>query len=131
MLDAQLAVFETIQTLRHGVWSRYAGELAEWAEGVGVELMRPRGGVHAAHVFYLVVPERDDQVELIGALRALNIVATFHYVPLDSSAAGQHATGGRLRPLDRAEDLSRAAWCELRRWAGMTAERGRPRDRRA
>jgi dTDP-4-amino-4,6-dideoxygalactose transaminase len=80
--------------------------------------MRPRGGVHAAHLFYLLVPHADDQGELIAALRAERIVASFHYVPLDSSLAGRRY-GRALRPLDRAEDLARRL-VRLPLWAGMT-----------
>lgn len=120
VLDAQLEAFDTIQAARHAVWNRYASELADWADRNDVALMRPRGGVHAAHLFYLVMPEQDDQVELIRALRAGGIVATFHYVPLDSSDAGRRF-GRTLRPLDRAEDFSRRI-VRLPLWAGMTED---------
>jgi dTDP-4-amino-4,6-dideoxygalactose transaminase len=118
VLDAQLASFDDIQSRRHAVWNRYADELAPWAERNGIGIMRPRDGVHAAHLFYLVVPAADDQVELIRALRAGGIVATFHYVPLDSSDAGRRF-GRTLRPLVRAEDFSRRI-VRLPLWAGMT-----------
>lgn len=120
VLDAQLAAFEHIQSRRHAIWDRYAAELAEWADENGVELMRPRDGIHAAHVFYLLVPEWDDQGALIAELRSRGVVATFHYVPLDSSRAGRRF-GRALRPLDRAEDLSRRL-VRLPLWTGMTED---------
>ena len=120
VLDAQLDAFETIQTLRHEVWNRYADELADWADRVGVQLMQPRGGVHAAHLFYVLVPHPEDQGELIDALRAEDIVATFHYVPLDSSIAGRHY-GRTLHVLDRADDLSRRL-VRLPLWAGLSTD---------
>ena len=77
-------------------------------------------GIHAAHVFYLLVPEWDDQGALIAELRSRGIVATFHYVPLDSSRAGRRF-GRALRPLDRAEDLSRRL-VRLPLWTGMNED---------
>ncbi|MGX5696148.1 dTDP-4-amino-4,6-dideoxygalactose transaminase [Agromyces soli] len=118
VLDAQLAAFDEIQSRRHAVWNRYASELAAWAGLHGIGLMQPRDGVHAAHLFYLVVPTPDDQVELIRSLRADGVVATFHYVPLDSSDAGRRF-GRTLRTLARAEDFSRRI-VRLPLWAGMT-----------
>ncbi len=118
VLDAQLDVFHEIQAARHSVWNRYAVELAEWAAHVGATLMDPPGGIHAAHLFYLLLPAWQDQTDLIASLRSRGIVATFHYVPLDSSAAGRRY-GRVLRPLDRSEDFSRRL-VRLPLWAGMT-----------
>jgi dTDP-4-amino-4,6-dideoxygalactose transaminase len=68
----------------------------------------------------VLVPHPEDQGELIDALRAEGIVATFHYVPLDSSIAGRHY-GRTLRPLDRADDLSRRL-VRLPLWAGLSTD---------
>lgn len=89
VLDAQLQSFDTIQAKRHAVWNRYATELAEWADAVGADLMSvPDGSEHAAHLFAILMPDQEGQSALIAHLRTLGIVATFHYVPLHSSAAG-------------------------------------------
>ncbi|MFF2274175.1 dTDP-4-amino-4,6-dideoxygalactose transaminase [Agromyces sp. NPDC058136] len=118
VLDAQLDAFDQIQSHRHRTWERYAEGLAEWAGRVGVELMEPAGGIHAAHLFYLLVPDWNDQSDLIRTLRAADVVAAFHYVPLDSSLAGRRF-GRSLHPLARAEDLSHRL-VRLPLWAGMT-----------
>jgi dTDP-4-amino-4,6-dideoxygalactose transaminase len=118
VLDAQLAVFDEIQAARHAVWDRYAGELGDWADYIGATLMDPPRGIHAAHLFYLLVPSEDDQSDLIASLRAQGIVATFHYVPLDTSAAGRKY-GRALRPLVQSERFSRRL-VRLPLWVGMT-----------
>lgn len=118
VLDAQLAVFDEIQLARHAIWNRYATELAEWADHVGTTLMNPPGGIHAAHLFYLLMPGAHDQTEMIASLRARGIVATFHYVPLDTSLAGRRY-GSALRPLEQSEWFSRRL-VRLPLWVGMT-----------
>lgn len=90
LLMAQFSRFDAIQRLRHTVWDRYAEELSGWAAKAGVGLMTPpEGHAHPAHLFYLMMPGNADQAGLIGHLRAADIVATFHYQPLDSSPAGR------------------------------------------
>jgi dTDP-4-amino-4,6-dideoxygalactose transaminase len=118
VLDAQLAVFDEIQLARHAIWDRYAMELADWAAHVGITLMNPPGSIHAAHLFYLLMPGVDDQTDLIASLRAQGIVATFHYVPLDTSLAGRRY-GHALRPLVQSEWFSRRL-VRLPLWVGMT-----------
>lgn len=120
VLDAQLAAFDEIQAARHAVWNRYAAELADWAGEVGASLMSPPRGEHAAHLFFVLLPSWRDQSGLIAALARQRIVATFHYVPLDSSRAGRRF-GRVLRPLARTEDFSRRI-VRLPLWAGMTTE---------
>ncbi len=117
VLDSQLSEFDEIQRMRHAVWNRYATELAGWAHDRGVMLMDPPGGIHAAHLFYLLLPEWSMQAEFIDALRAQGVQAAFHYVPLDTSTAGQRY-GRTLRPLDRSEDFSHRL-VRLPLWAGM------------
>jgi dTDP-4-amino-4,6-dideoxygalactose transaminase len=43
---------------------------------------------HTAHLFYLRMPTEEARDGLIRHLADRGIVAPFHYVPLDSSAAG-------------------------------------------
>lgn len=118
VLDAQLAVFDEIQLARHAIWNRYATELAGWADLVGTTPMNPPRGIHAAHLFYLLMPSAEDQTDLIASLRARGIVATFHYVPLDTSLAGRRY-GRAMRPLERTEWFSRRL-VRLPLWVGMT-----------
>lgn len=90
VLVAQLEAFEDIQARRQRVWQRYADDLPSWAHQVGARTMRvPTDAVHPAHMFYLMMAGHADQSGLIAHLRERDIVATFHYQPLDSSPAGQ------------------------------------------
>lgn len=117
VLDSQLDSFDEIQRARFGVWNRYSGELAGWADEIGVRLMSPPQGIHAAHLFYLVMPDWESQTALISHLRAAGVIATFHYVPLDSSLAGRRF-GRVLQPLSHSEDFSHRL-VRLPLWAGM------------
>lgn len=87
VLDSQLSEFSTIQTLRHSIWDRYSSELGGWAQQAGARLMDPNRS-HTAHLFYLLMPDHDGQKEMLAYLRAHGVIATFHYIPLDSSPAG-------------------------------------------
>ncbi|HEY0258740.1 MAG TPA: dTDP-4-amino-4,6-dideoxygalactose transaminase [Lacisediminihabitans sp.] len=121
VLDSQLEQFGTIQEQRHSVWNRYQTELAEWAEASGVRLMQVgEDRSHTAHVFYLVMPDHDAQMALLGSLRDKGVIATFHYIPLDSSPAGLRL--GRT-PYSCDESLDFALrLVRLPLWAGMPEE---------
>lgn len=118
VLDAQLSEFGEIQRQRLSVWDRYALELGEWAEARGARLMSPPLGIHAAHLFFLVMPTWASQTDLIAHLRLAGVIASFHYVPLDSSPAGLRY-GRTLRSLDSSEDFSRRI-VRLPLWPGMS-----------
>lgn len=92
LLLAQLEAFGEIQGLRQRAWRRYADDLGGWAAEQGVELMSellPADVEQPAHMFYLMMPRHEDQSALIAHLRERGITATFHYLPLDISPAGQ------------------------------------------
>ena len=120
VLDAQLEDFGEIQRRRFAIWNRYAVELADWAAEQGVQPMTPPAGVHAGHLFYLLMPNWSGQEQLLSALHAQGIMATFHYVPLDSSVAGRRF-GRTLRPLTHSENFSRRL-VRLPIWAGMSED---------
>lgn len=118
VLDSQLSELPIIQAERFAVWNRYAEELAPWAAERNVALMNPPQGVHAAHVFYLLMPDAAAQADLLKHLRESGIEATSHYVPLDSSAAGQRF-GRSLHPLTRTREFA-SRIVRLPLWAGMS-----------
>ena len=120
VLASQLADLDRIQSLRHAIWDRYAAELGGWASERGTVLMSPPGGVHAAHLFWMLVPSHGEQTALLRHLRSEGIEATFHYVPLDTSRAGR-MFGRTTRTLDRAADFS-SRLVRLPLWAGMTED---------
>ena len=89
LLLAQFQRFEEIQDRRQYVWQAYAEGLPQWADNQGVELMHvPADRDQPAHMFYVMMPSHADQGGLIGHLRKEEIIATFHYQPLDSAPAG-------------------------------------------
>jgi dTDP-4-amino-4,6-dideoxygalactose transaminase len=90
VLTAQLEAFDTIQSLRHTIWNAYAQTLTTWSARIGAELMSPPENTeHPAHVFYLLAPDAGSRTAMLDHLRAAGIGATFHYIPLHSSLAGQ------------------------------------------
>lgn len=89
LLLAQLEEFDAIQALRHRAWGRYRTDLTDWAGQHGVVAMDPpEGHRHPAHLFTLLMPTAADQQGLIRHLAGRDIVAAFHYQPLDSAPAG-------------------------------------------
>jgi dTDP-4-amino-4,6-dideoxygalactose transaminase len=94
-LWAQIEARKRIQERRHAIWSRYQAELAGWADRHGVRRPSvPDGCEHPAHLFYLLLPTLDARQGLIAHLRARQILAVFHYLPLHLSDQGVRY-GGR------------------------------------
>jgi dTDP-4-amino-4,6-dideoxygalactose transaminase len=120
VLDSQLAQFDEIQRLRLSVWDRYALELGDWADRTQVQLMAPPRGIHAAHLFYLLMPDWAGQPTMIDHLKREGVTSAFHYVPLHSSPAGRRY-GRVLRPLTECEEFSRRI-VRLPLWAGMSED---------
>lgn len=119
VLDAQLDAFDEIQSRRHGIWDTYSRELATWAAESGVTLMNPPGGIHAAHVFYLLMPTAQLRDAALDHMRSLGVVATFHYVPLHSSPAGQRF--GRVSGSLERTDSFASRLMRLPLWPGMSS----------
>jgi dTDP-4-amino-4,6-dideoxygalactose transaminase len=91
-LVAALADAEVSQASRMRVWTRYAIELAPWANMQGVQLpIVPAASVHPAHMFYMIMPSLEVRTRLIGHLRERGVQAVFHYLPLHRApAASRH-----------------------------------------
>src|SRR5262249_44181868 len=95
LLFAQLEIRDRIQARRRHLWEAYAAGLAGWAAASGVLL--PHVPAHCDqpyHLFYLLMPTLDDRQNLIAHLRAADVTAAFHYVPLHLSEMGERF-GGR------------------------------------
>ena len=120
VLDAQLDEFETIQEKRLSIWNRYKTELAEWASAHSVSLMSPPDGEHAAHVFYVLMPNQTSRDALLEHLRGNGVIGTFHYVPLHSSPAGEKY--GRVQGSMEKTDSFSSRLARLPLWPGMSQE---------
>lgn len=121
VLRSQLEAFDQIQQLRHQIWSTYADSLGTWAANVGATLMHvPEGAEHTAHVFYVTMPTHGDQQGLLQHLRECAVIGTFHYVPLDTSPAGQRF-GRAPHPCSVSHDVA-VRMVRLPLFAGMTPD---------
>ncbi|OFK24132.1 dTDP-4-amino-4,6-dideoxygalactose transaminase [Olsenella sp. HMSC062G07] len=88
-LWAQLEQADAINDDRLASWRFYYDQLTPLRDAGKIELPTvPDGCVHNAHMFYLKCADLDERSSLIAHLKAKNIQAVFHYVPLHSSPAG-------------------------------------------
>jgi len=105
-LYAQFEICREIQEMRRRIWTHYAQSLGTWAAENGVRLpVIPQHCEQAYHMFYMLLPTRGDQQELIGHLRALGVTSPFHYLPLHLSVKGREY-GGRTGDFPVTEDVS-------------------------
>jgi dTDP-4-amino-4,6-dideoxygalactose transaminase len=105
-LLAQLEARDRIQQGRQRVWQRYQEALAPWAASRGVGLPRaPEHCIHPQHLFYLLLPSERVRRDLIDHLKARDILAVFHYLPLHLSPVGRRF-GGRPGDCPVTEDVS-------------------------
>lgn len=115
----QLNARERIQSARRRIFERYQSALAPWARDRGVQLPSvPDHCDQAYHMFYMLLPTHADRTRLLAHLKAANITATFHYVPLHTSPMGQ-TFGGAEGQCPVTEDRS-ARLIRLPFYTGMT-----------
>lgn len=118
VLDAQLDAFEGIQERRFQIWNTYASELTDWAQDLGGSVMNPAEAEHAAHVFFVLMPNQEVRDALLEYLRAHGVIGTFHYVPLHSSPAGQKY-GRTVGAMEKTDSFA-GRLARLPLWPGMT-----------
>lgn len=102
-LLAQLEVAETIIASRVAVWNRYHTSFAELeANGALLRPTVPQECRHNGHIYYLIMPSREQRDAMIAELAARGVKAPFHYVPLHSAPAGRRygRVGGSLAVTD-------------------------------
>ena len=94
-LYAQLEGADEITTKRLTVHARYAAGLAPLVESGRIEVPRiPADRVHNGHMFCLLARNLDERTRLIAHLRAIQMHAVFHYIPLHLSPMGQRFDAG-------------------------------------
>jgi len=94
-LFAQLEVWPEIQKSRQHIWQTYHEQLALWCRTHDVR--QPIVTAHceqAWHMYYLLLPSLQARMALIAHLKARDILAVFHYLPLHLSDMGRRF-GGR------------------------------------
>lgn len=105
-LYAQLENWQEIQDKRAKIWKMYDSELAGWAKLNGVRLpIIPADCEQAFHMYYLLLPSLEARQALIAHLKAEDILAVFHYLPLHLSEMGRRF-GGRKGDCPVTEDAS-------------------------
>ncbi len=99
-LSAQLEASPEVNARRVASWEQYQAALAPLERAGHIELPRTTPeATHNGHIFYVKTRSRAEQVALSGALKARDIGAAFHYVPLHSAPAGVRV--GRFSGDDR------------------------------
>jgi dTDP-4-amino-4,6-dideoxygalactose transaminase len=119
LLLCQLRRLAEITAARLRIWNAYDAAL-EPLERAGL-VRRPRfsaGSRHNGHMYYLLLPDRDQRDALIALLRDDDIHAYFHYVPLHSSPAGRRF--GRAHGELPTTDAVAGRLVRLPLWVGMT-----------
>ena len=88
-LWAQLEMTDDINSDRLRSYNRYIQAIMPLAEQGMTELQSiPDGCVHNAHMFYMKLRNLAERTAFIEHMKANDITAVFHYVPLHSAPAG-------------------------------------------
>lgn len=89
-LWSQLEVADAINDDRLRTWDKYDEAFKGLEEAGKVELPTiPEDCVHNAHMYYLKCKDLEERTALIDHLKANDVYAVFHYIPLHSAPAGQ------------------------------------------
>jgi dTDP-4-amino-4,6-dideoxygalactose transaminase len=89
-LLGQLEQSDDILSRRGDVARRYREALEPHVDRLGITLpVEPAHCESAHHMFYVLMPSRDQRDAMLTGLRERGVQATFHYVPLHSSDAGR------------------------------------------
>ena len=120
-LLAQLEQADRLLAERRTVWQRYHDGMAALENsGLCRRPIVPHDCEHNAHIYYLLLRDAATRDAVIARLRAMDIRAPFHYVPLHNSPAGVRF-GRTAGHLTNTEDLA-ARLLRLPLWYGMTDE---------
>jgi dTDP-4-amino-4,6-dideoxygalactose transaminase len=95
VLVAQLRHFDEIQASRLHLWAHYINSLGDWATKNRFSLGGGNSGT--AHLFYVLAPDHQTQLDFLDHMKSRRIGAVFHYQPLHTSPMGR-----KLRQDDRA-----------------------------
>lgn len=117
-LWAQMQKARTITRCRLGIWNKYHRAFSNLEKSGKIRRpVVPKGCIHNAHMYYILLPNLKKRDLFISNLRRKGIYAVFHYVPLDDSAAGKKY-GRRHGTLNTTRRISDCL-VRLPLWAGM------------
>jgi dTDP-4-amino-4,6-dideoxygalactose transaminase len=120
-LWGQLEQVDLITANRVATWNGYLDAFTDLANTGKVELSNvPDNCVHNGHMFYLKCKDLDERTALLAHMKANDIQAVFHYVPLHSAPAGLKF--GRFNGADRFTTSESERLVRLPLWYGMTSE---------
>ena len=106
VLVAQLEDADAIQGRRRIASERYAAELADWADAMGVQLGLPDPSCsHPFHLFWMLMPDLATRTRFIAHMRTQGVHAVFHYQALNASPMGTRF-GARRGQCPVAEDVT-------------------------
>lgn len=117
-LAAQLDHAEALTQRRLALWARYHA-WAEAHERAG-RLRRPvvpDGCEHNAHMYYLLLPDAAARTAMLESMRADDVHAVFHYVPLHSAPAGKRF--GRAHGDMAVTDSAAGRLLRMPMWLGL------------
>lgn len=118
-LWAQLEDAENITEKRLAAWNYYHELFAALEiEGLLRRPIVPAHCQHNAHMYYILLPEHQDRQVVLDGLKAQQINAVFHYVPLHSSPAGLQL--GRVHGEMTMTDSMSARLIRLPLWIGIS-----------
>ena len=90
LLYAQLERFDEIMEKRMDIWNKYNDYFAQYEkDGKVIRPFIPEECEHNAHMFYLIMPTKEERDNLITFLKEKEIIAPFHYIPLHLSPVGK------------------------------------------
>lgn len=117
-LWGQLEWAEKITKNRLASWQHYRDALTTLADSGAIEMATiPPGCEHNGHMFYIKTRDLAERQALLAHLKALDILAVFHYVPLHSAPAGQRF--GRFHGEDIFTTKESERLIRLPIWYGM------------
>ena len=126
-LWAQMEAADAITARRVAIWNRYHAALADLeSEGLVRRPITVPGAVPNGHCYYLLLPSLEARSAFIDRLRAREIQAVFHYVPLHSAPFGR--TAGRVSGTLAVTDDVSDRLVRLPLWLGLEEHQDRVID---
>lgn len=117
-LWSQLEIAENLTARRMALWQRYHSAFLPLEEaGLVRRPIVPEEAGANGHIYYLLLPDREQRDGLIANLRQNSINAVFHYVPLHSAPAGL-LYGRTHGPMSMTDGLSQRL-VRLPLWVGL------------